>query len=208
MNSAETKMGLTIDWHVSSRALGRGVVSGDLHVVKECQDGVLVAALDGAGHGEPARDAALAAARLLEAYAGEAPITLMARCHEALTLTRGASMTLVWFRAAEDRIEWLGVGNVEGRLIRARPEAAPRSEALVLQRGVLGYCLPLLRPATWPISQRDLVILATDGIRPDFAEDINLWHTPTRIAADILDRHWKRNDDALVLVARYLGPAT
>jgi phosphoserine phosphatase RsbX len=208
MNSTEAKMGLAIDWDVNTRALDHGAVSGDVHVVKECEEGVLLAALDGAGHGEAAHDAAVAAARILEAYAGEPAVTLMARCHEALTRTRGASMTLAWFRTREDKLDWLGVGNVEGRLIRARPHAAPRSEAIVLQRGVLGYRLPLLRPASLPISPRDLVVLATDGIHADFAEEINVWHTPARIAADIMDRHWKGNDDALVVVARYLGAET
>ncbi len=206
MNLTEHGMVLAIDWDINSRAMGASAVSGDMHVVKECEEGVLMAALDGAGHGEPARDAALVAARILEAYAGEPTLTLTARCHEALAPTRGAAMTVVWFRTAEDQIDWIGVGNVEGRLVRARPEAARRSEALVLQRGVLGYCLPLLRPATVPIAPRDIVVLATDGIRPDFAEDINVWHTPGRIAADIMNRHWKGNDDALVVVARYLGP--
>jgi negative regulator of sigma-B (phosphoserine phosphatase) len=201
-------MGLAIDWDVSVRAKTPGAVSGDIHVVKEIEAGVLVAALDGAGHGEPARDAVVVAARLLQAHAGEPAITLMARCHEALTLTRGASMTLVWFRTQGDRVDWLGVGNVEACLVRARPDAVPRTETLVLQRGVLGYRLPLLRPASVPISPRDVVVLATDGIHSGFAEDINVWHTPARIAAEVMDRHWKGNDDALVLAARYLGAET
>jgi phosphoserine phosphatase RsbX len=201
-------MGLTIDWDACVRPITEGAVSGDVHVVRECEGGVLMAALDGAGHGEQAREAALTAARVLEAYAGEPAITLMARCHDVLMLTRGASLTLVWFQPRADRIDWLGVGNVETRLIRARPEAAPRIESLVLQRGVLGYRLPLLRPACLPISPRDVVVLATDGIRPDFAEDVNVWHTPARIAADIMDRYWKGNDDALVVAARYLGAET
>jgi len=201
-------MGLEIDWDICLRPKADGGVSGDAYVVKECEHGVLVAALDGAGHGQPARDAALAAARVLEAHAGEPAITLMARCHEALTLTRGAALTLVWFRTRKNRMEWLGVGNVEARLIRARSHAASRMETLVLQRGVLGYRLPLLRPVSLPVAPRDVLVLATDGLRGDFAEDINLWHTPARLAADIMDRHWKANDDALVLVARYLGAET
>ena len=200
-------MGLAIDWDVSVRPMAKGAVSGDVHVLKECEEGVLLAALDGAGHGEPAREAATAAARLLEAHAGEPAVTLMARCHEALTLTRGAAMTLVCFRTRENRIDWLGVGNVEGRLIRAHPEAAERSEAIVLQGGLLGYRLPLLRPASLAISPRDVVVLATDGIHADFAEDVNVWHTPARIATDIMDQRWKGNDDALLVVARYLGAA-
>ena len=205
MNSTEQEMGLAIDWDVSLRPMAQGAVSGDVHVVKQCEEGVLLAALDGAGHGEPAREAAITAARLLQAHAGEPAVTLMARCHEALTLTRGAAMTLVCFRTRENRIDWLGVGNVEGRLIRARPEAAARSEAIALQAGLLGYRLPLLRPASLAISPGDVVILATDGIHADFAEGVNVGQRPARIAADIMDHRWKGNDDALVVVARYLG---
>ncbi len=201
-------MGLTIDWDACVRPMTEAAVSGDVHVVRHCAGGVLMAAVDGAGHGEQAREAAVTAARILEAYTGEPAITLVARCHEALMLTRGASLTLVWFRPREDRIDWLGVGNVEARLIRARPETAPRAESLVLQRGVLGYRLPLLRPASVALSPRDVVVLATDGIRPEFAEDVNVWHTPARIAADMIDRYWRGNDDALVVVARYLGAET
>ncbi|HVM50713.1 MAG TPA: SpoIIE family protein phosphatase [Candidatus Acidoferrum sp.] len=205
INSTETRMGLAIDWATSSRPMTKGAVSGDVHVVRECEAGVLMAAVDGAGHGQPAREAALVAARILEAYAGEATLTLMARCHEGLTHTRGASATLVWFRILEDRLDWLGVGNVEARLIRAQPNGAPRSESILLQGGILGYRLPLLRPASLDISPRDVLVLATDGIHANFAEDINPWHAPARIAADIMNRHWKGNDDALVVVARYLG---
>ena len=204
-NSSEIEMELAIDVGMTERPVVEGAASGDIHVVKEYEAGVLMAVLDGSGHGALARDAAMTAARILEAYAGEPTATLTARCHEALKSTRGASMTLVWFRTQEDRIEWVGVGNVQGWLIRAGAAVRPRVETIVLQRGVLGYRLPLLRPASLAISPRDVVVLATDGIFADFAETLNVRHAPSRIAADIMGRRWKGNDDALVVVARYLG---
>jgi phosphoserine phosphatase RsbX len=55
------------------------------------------------------------------------------------------------------------------------------------------------------VAAGDVLILATDGIRAGFADGLKL-DEPTRILADkILNRHFKGNDDALVLVARYLG---
>jgi hypothetical protein len=50
-----------------------------------------------------------------------------------------------------------------------------------------------------------VLILATDGIRSGFAEDVSLSDPPQRIAEQILARRATGMDDALVLVARYLG---
>ena len=58
----ETLASSAIEWGVASRALPGQPTSGDLNVVKSFPDGVLVAALDGVGHGEQAATAARIAA--------------------------------------------------------------------------------------------------------------------------------------------------
>ena len=55
------------------------------------------------------------------------------------------------------------------------------------------------------ILQPQVAILATDGIRSDFAGGIRRSDPPERIARAILSGHRKETDDALVLVVRYLG---
>jgi hypothetical protein len=50
-----------------------------------------------------------------------------------------------------------------------------------------------------------LLILATDGIHADFDQGIILQESVEQIAQKILGRNFKGNDDALVLVVRYLG---
>jgi hypothetical protein len=98
---------------------------------------------------------------------------------------------------------WLGVGNVEGILLRADPEAQPRREWLMLRGGLVGFDLPRLRPATLRISDGDTLCFATDGIQNGFAEELSVHEVPQRIADRILTRCAKGTDDALVLVARY-----
>ena len=71
--------------------------------------------------------------------------------------------------------------------------------------GVIGFRLPALRIDSVPVKAFDTLIMATDGIQPDFAEALSLDGRPQRIADSILSHHRKPNDDALVLVARYLG---
>ena len=56
-----------------------------------------------------------------------------------------------------------------------------------------------------PINRGDLLVLASDGIRPDFEEDVIVKSTPQRIVDNILQKYFKGTDDALVLAARYLG---
>ena len=53
--------------------------SGDRYVMRECRDGVLIAAIDGAGHGSEAAVAARIAASTFEAHAHESPIVLLRR---------------------------------------------------------------------------------------------------------------------------------
>jgi hypothetical protein len=47
--------------------------------------------------------------------------------------------------------------------------------------------------------------MATDGVRPGFAEGLPLKEPPQQLAERILARDGKGTDDALVLVARVLG---
>lgn len=179
--------------------------SGDLHVVVEFEGGALVAAIDGLGHGVEAGEASLAAARVLAAFPGEPLVRLFERCHEALHKTRGAVMTLASFDAWGSRLTWTGVGNVEAFLLRADPLAQPPREVVSLRGGILGFQLPALRPSVTHVSRGDTLVLATDGIHSGFAERLPLHAGPQEIAESVLARHARGNDDALVVVARYLG---
>jgi hypothetical protein len=100
---------------------------------------------------------------------------------------------------------WLGVGNVSGALRRKAGAFNRKSETLLRRAGVVGKQLPPLHAATLPVVRGDVLILATDGIGGDFAEDVKPDWEPRRIADDLADRYCKRTDDAVVLVARFLG---
>jgi hypothetical protein len=98
---------------------------------------------------------------------------------------------------------WLGVGNVEGLLVRADPAAKPKSESLVLRPGVVGRKLPPLVGAVLAVEAGDTLVFTTDGVSQGFAKLIARGAPPKRTADLILARHGKRTDDALVVVARY-----
>ncbi len=178
--------------------------SGDRHTVMPFPDGCLVAVVDGLGHGEKAAFAASAAIRTLETHAEEPVISLVRRCHENLRSTRGVVMSLASFSRRYATVAWLGVGNVEGIILRDSEEAS-RRECLLLRGGVVGNQLPRLQAAVVEIIPGDTLIFASDGIRMEFTQDCRLWGPPQRTADMILDRYHKSDDDALVVVAQYEG---
>jgi serine phosphatase RsbU (regulator of sigma subunit) len=207
MREASVSTPPLIEWGVATLALPGEAQSGDLHLVKPAGTGVLVAVVDGLGHGAEAATAAQAAVAALERHASESPVALIERCHRALKGTRGVVMSVALFARPERSMTWVGVGNVEGLLLHgdgAARSGAPR-ESLVTRGGIVGSELPRLHPVVLPIARGDTLLFATDGIREGFAEGLPPEATPQQLADQILARHGKGTDDALVLVARYLG---
>jgi phosphoserine phosphatase RsbX len=180
-------------------------VSGDLHLVKAIDHEVLVAVVDGVGHGQEAAEASKIAIRSLEEAAVDSLIGLVQRSHDALRFTRGVVMSLASFNAVDGTMTWLGVGNVEGILLHRAAHVVPAQEGLLLRGGVVGDRLPRLAASIIQVSEGDLLIFATDGIEPGFADNVNLNRSPQQIADHILAEHRKGTDDALVLVARYIN---
>jgi negative regulator of sigma-B (phosphoserine phosphatase) len=195
-----------IDWCVAARPISGQTVSGDLHLVKALDTGVLLAVVDGVGHGNEATDVAETAVDVLEKNAGEGIVHLVWCCHQALENTRGVVLTVAYLDALNNTISWVGVGNVEGRLLRRNGGIRGHAvESVLLRGGLVGYRLPPLYVSSAPLCVGDLLVFATDGIAPGFESDLYIAQSPGRIADSILNRHFKGTDDALVLVARYLG---
>jgi serine/threonine protein phosphatase PrpC len=174
---------------------------GDSYVALEEADGTLLVVFDGLGHGAEAETAARLAVATMERQGGVDLDERVRRCHKALDGTRGVVLSAAWIQPG--RLCWLGVGNVEGVVLR-RGLAQP-AERLLQIGGIVGYRLPALRPATLRLSVGDLLIMATDGIADNFVDETPRRGTPRGIADRILKACAKDTDDALVLVARYRG---
>ena len=178
--------------------------SGDLHLVASFEGGVLLAVIDGLGHGPEAAAAARAAARVLAAEPSREPLELQRLCHHALRGSRGAAALVVSLRFGPSHFLWAGIGNIEGYRIR-RAGAGSERMALISTAGVVGYQMASQRQGEGALAHGDLFVLATDGISPEFMADVAALDEPDEIAAAIAGKHARTTDDALVLVARYGG---
>jgi negative regulator of sigma-B (phosphoserine phosphatase) len=181
---------------------------GDQYVYETFAGGVLLAVVDGIGHGPEAAAAAEAACAILKTHAADPVIALAERCHGSLRFTRGVVMSLAAFDLRHNLLTWLGIGNVHGVLRRFGLALDGTEELLLLRAGVVGSHLPPLRASVLPVVPGDTLVLATDGVQCGFAPRIALAEAPLRAAQAILDGYNKGTDDALVLVARYQGYRT
>jgi negative regulator of sigma-B (phosphoserine phosphatase) len=193
-----------IEWNVAQEALPGQKQSGDRCVVKTVPSGMLVAVVDGIGHGQDAAYPAELAVSALNRANGGSLISLLRSCQQQLQGTRGAVLSMALFNEADDTMTWLGVGNVEGVLIRREAYGGARQESLLLRGGVVGAPLPSIAAYVLPVAYGDMLIFATDGIQSGFADNLKINASTQEIAQNIIGRHWRKVDDALVVVARYV----
>jgi hypothetical protein len=193
-----------IEWGVASLTMPGQSQSGDRHLVQPYIHGLLVAVVDGLGHGEQAAAAADLAVTTLIKHADESVIALVRRCHHALRDTRGVVIALASFNELDRALTWMGIGNVEGLVLRAEGSPPPKHENLLLRGGVVGDQLPPLSASIIPLMEGDTLVFTTDGIRGGFAKGLSASDPPQVMADQILAKYSKDSDDALVFVARVL----
>lgn len=198
--------GGVIDYGVAMSTRDGETVTGDRHVVRAHPGGVILAVIDGLGHGEEAAAAADLAARVVGSHPSTDIVEIVTACHDRLRGSRGVVMTLVSVTPAARAASAVGVGNVQGMIVRqADSSDEPARDFILLRGGVIGHLLPGLRPTVMQVNRGDLFVLATDGISIEFMTEERLTQPPQGIADRILSRHAVRTDDALVFVARYIG---
>lgn len=192
-------------WAAVSSPVPGETECGDLHVVRETSRGALVGVIDGLGHGAEAAETSRRAVAILREFAEDSLISLVRRCHRALEGTRGAVVTLARFDARDDTLSWISIGNVLAVLFRADGAPGPNPEAVLARPGILGGRLPALQAAILPVARGDVLIVGTDGLRPEFTHDARWRGSPHEVASALHERYGRRQDDALVLVAHYQG---
>lgn len=193
-----------VEWSTAIQVREGEILSGDHYLICREDNRVLVAVVDGIGHGPEAAEASQRAVSILEAHAADPLVSLFSLCHKELKNTRGVVMSIAAFDSANNSLSWLGVGNVLGRLLHADKTLLYSEEELLTYSGVIGHEMPsVLIFSVLPVSKGDVLILATDGVEQDFTKSLHIGRSSYQLANDILSQHSKGTDDALVIVAKY-----
>jgi anti-sigma regulatory factor (Ser/Thr protein kinase) len=184
------------------------VVSLPVRGEQLCGDGWRIAAVDGRfaaivvdglGHGPLAAEAARAALSAFDDSPLAEPSEIVACAHRRSTATRGAALSTARLSVSGGDLDYAGVGNISGTLI-----ADGASRGLFSQNGIVGARLPSLKQTGYPVAERALLILHSDGLKSRWklSDYPGLSGCHPGVIAGVLYRDFNRgNDDVTVLVA-------
>lgn len=174
--------------------------NGDSFFVREDEAGLLVAVVDGLGHGPEAAIASNAAVAYVRENPDRELQDIQRNLHRILSATRGAAVTLARIDFAEQHLTHIGIGNVATRVYPVGPSQ------LVTSRGIVGMgVLPHLRVNSMPWPKDGTLIVYSDGLSDQWdPSDASLqWNeNVTAIGNSLMRKLAKSNDDATVVVVR------
>ncbi len=185
---------------VWSRPVSGEDLNGDAYFVRRRGARMLLAVIDGLGHGQGAHAASQVALEVLGQWQGEPLEDLFRDTHEALRTTRGAVMGAALIDTARGTLDYAGVGNIEVRILNAPEPARPLSH-----HGTLGARMERFRVWSHKWAEGTLVIMASDGLSAtwDLADYPELPNKSLQMIAGVLMRDYERDsDDATILIAR------
>lgn len=195
-----------VSYAVICKSLAGQIECGDDYLIKEINDGTLFAVVDGLGHGPEAAFAAKKAIQQLDASADQSIETQVRLCNEVLYGTRGVVMTAMKIDL-QYKLAYLAIGNVIGVIWKVDHNGKLIKDSIFMNNGTLGtraLPLPSMVVKTIDLSPGDTVILATDGLKPQFESEPPKFDSPARIAQHMFNTYRNIHDDGLVLVVTLL----
>lgn len=175
--------------------------NGDAFIIKKWDKSVLVAVIDGLGHGQFAFRAAQKAKQYIEAHFDQPFIEMFRGVALNCTATRGVVMAVARFDWEDRKMTFASIGDIEVRVI-----GGPEPMTFVARRGIVGVNAPnpVVTEHPWEI-RRNILILHSDGLPThwQWEEFPHLFNkTAEEISWGLLNSLAKDSDDATVVVVR------
>jgi negative regulator of sigma-B (phosphoserine phosphatase) len=194
-----------VEWAIGKKHVDGRSSRAEQHLVKSTPTGFLIAIVDAFGSDDRAIQAGLTAISILDDYTHQSVPNLLDKCDRALKSTGGVAITAAIFNTSYNTVSWFGMGNIEALLWHRSMHTSPRYHQLALQTGLAGQGLSSLNEKCMPVHPGDLVILTSDGIFPGVVEALPIEGRPRAVADKLLQDYAKDNEEATLLVTRYLG---
>lgn len=176
---------------------------GDSWLIVEGRDRMLVAVVDGLGHGPEAALASSVAVRVIRERSDASPAVLVEAAHAALRSTRGAALAIAEVRPAQGTLAFAGVGNVSAAI---HGRSGPRS--LASHNGTVGHVMRKVQQFEYDWPEKATLVIHTDGINTHWRLDAYpglALRDPSLLAATLFRDAARGRDDATVVVAREVG---
>ncbi|MCH8202794.1 MAG: ATP-binding protein [Proteobacteria bacterium] len=174
--------------------------NGDAFLIEESQDTILIAMLDGLGHGAEAHEASDLGIGIIRQCSSEPLRAIMQKLHTGIRRTRGCAAALFRLDTKAANIEFAGIGNIRSKMF-------PRSDISLYSRaGVVGRgCLPTVHveKSVWP--EGSTMVMHSDGIagwsHPETMSRVG-GHQPATGCHFLLKNFGYDHDDATVCVIK------
>lgn len=174
--------------------------SGDAFLVEPTAQGVLMALIDGLGHGPTAAAAAKLAVETIRARVNESPRAILEACHQGLLRGRGAVISVVAIDHQGNGL-FSGVGNVSVRLC---PQSL-KVPILLPTAGVIGHQHRPLRETAFRLPIDGVGILHSDGVSSRADPLASEPDTLDNTAGRLLSRFGRDSDDACLVLFAHRG---
>jgi len=183
---------------ISQHALRDDPACGDVWEIAIQGKRLSMLIVDGLGHGPGAESAAMAGAIGFNRDPFAEPVLLLEEIHQEMRGTRGGVVAIAQFDAAQDRLRFLGIGDIGAVLIG---QEKPRG--LVSYPGIVGHRHRKGVVANIDGCAGQLLILFSDGLKSrwDLHDYPGLLHRHPAVIAAVLNRDYRRGtDDVTVMV--------
>jgi anti-sigma regulatory factor (Ser/Thr protein kinase) len=187
-------------WAGMTRPAEGNTDNGDAYLIRATEGRLVLAAIDGLGHGKAANESARAATAAIEKNITQPIEAIVWAAHEALRLMRGAVMGLAAIDRAAGTIEYAGIGNTDMRILGGRERLR-----FISLNGTLGSRVDRVKVFKESLPKVATLIMATDGISERWdAENYPglLGLHPQLFCATVLRDFSRPNDDATILCGR------
>ena len=177
-------------------------LNGDTYVVTHLSGSKTVAAvIDGLGHG---KDAHLASNKLKEQLLLKADLplnSLMNHIHKSIRGTRGAVIGLLSIDTDAQKLNFTGIGNIETFLLSSEGK-----KNLLSFGGIIGHNMRTPRVFEHEMKPGNTIFMYSDGITSRWTNrDFEREMQPQQKAEFILNNYSRQNDDATILIIRYIA---
>jgi hypothetical protein len=180
-------------------------ISGDDAVFFQSESEFFAAMPDGLGHGPEAREASSRAVEVVAKNRGLDLHQQVSTLNQELGDTRGCAMSIVRFNKENRVLQSACFGDVYSHLYSLREAHFFASTPFILGEGNLPR--PRIRIETATVETGSILVMFTDGLksRTTLKGQLDVLRQPVvAIAQYLLENHSRPDDDALVLVARFL----
>lgn len=190
---------LAADVSSYSRPCRGEYLNGDLAMIEQRDHLLMLAVIDGLGHGAEANSVSNRARDFLKQRWSEDVVGTMRQLHEALRGSLGAVGGIAVLNTHSAEVRFTGIGNIAYRLF------GPRETRLISMAGNLGHQIRSPQVQHHRLGEEDVAVMYSDGIKDRFEleEYPQLrYQSAETIARTVVERFGKPHDDATCVALR------